>query len=61
MWDVLEIASDILELACLTDALSPCSVDALSMLDTKSPPVQATSPQQSLLPFILTLDLHKKS
>jgi hypothetical protein len=48
-------------LASMTDELSSCDVDALSILDPKARKVQETPQQQSLRPLILTLDLHKKS
>ncbi len=61
MWDALDIALDLASFACLTDKLSSCDVDALSMLDTKTSPVREAPLQQSLPPYILTLGLHQKS
>jgi len=61
MWDALEIALDLASFACLTDELSSCDVDALSMLDKNTHPVREARLQQSPPPYILTLDLHQKS
>ena len=60
MWDVLDFALDIGSLPGMTE-LSSCDVDPLSILDTKAPPVQNIPLLQPSPPFILTLDLRKKS
>jgi len=60
MWDVLDIALGLGSLPGMTQ-LSSCDVDPLSILDTKDPPVQNIPLPQLSPPFVLTLDLNKKS
>jgi len=50
-----------LDLFSLPGDWSSCDVDALSLLDTKLQSVREKPWQESLPPFILTLDLHRKS
>ena len=61
MWDVLDIVSWILIGLSDTSSGPDPDFDGLSLFNTKSRPERETPPPRSMPPFILTLDLNKKS
>ena len=58
MWAALDFGFDLLS---LSGGGSSCDIDPLSLLDTKAQSRRETPLDQSLPPFILTLDLHRNT